>query len=98
MKKKILYVHNANFSSFGANKIQVVSMCEAFDKINVDTTLLGFGESSQKVRKTHDLNKNIKLKILHKQSIKLIANPNHLATATFCKYNPTTFSHQFSVI
>ena len=41
--QKILYVHNANFDSIEANKLQVMNMCNAFRESGCDVTLFGFG-------------------------------------------------------
>jgi glycosyltransferase involved in cell wall biosynthesis len=43
-KKNILYVHNANFNFIGANKLQVMNMCNAFVDSDCNISLLSFGD------------------------------------------------------
>ena len=49
---KLLYVHNADFLHYGANKIQVLNMCKAFSKI-VDIALMGFNCNKEVIREKY---------------------------------------------
>ena len=50
MKKKLLYVHNADFSKPCANRVQVLNMCKAFNKIGEDVALLSFNCSKEIIK------------------------------------------------
>ncbi|AEH06045.1 hypothetical protein [Methanothermococcus okinawensis] len=49
---KILYVHNADFSKPCANRIQVLNMCKAFEKIGVSITLISFNCDKNIIKKS----------------------------------------------
>lgn len=58
----ILYVHNADFSNFSANKIQVTNMCNAFQKVGVRVNLLSFG--TKHLAEHYVFHKNIKIELI----------------------------------
>jgi len=60
-KIKLLYVHNADFDAVAANKVQVTNMCNALGKIDVSTTLLGFGNTKQ-YYKLYNIKKDFNIK------------------------------------
>ncbi len=51
-KKKLLYIHNADFNIINANKIHVHNMCNALNKVGFDVRLLTFGSKNS-------INKNL---------------------------------------
>lgn len=51
---KILYVHNADFSKTCANRIQVLNMCKAFEKIGVSITLISFNCDKNIIKKIYN--------------------------------------------
>lgn len=60
MNQKITYVHNANFNSINANKIQVVNMCNAFIENNCEVELLTFGKFDF-IKKNYPIHSKIKI-------------------------------------
>jgi len=70
---KLLYVHNADFSSFSANRIQVLNMCQAFYNIGIDVTLLSFNCNKEIIKKVYgyDIKYNL-------TSLKPVSNNYHL--------------------
>ncbi len=76
---KILYIHNANFNSINANKLQVMNMCNAFVENSCEISLVSFGDLDF-VKDNYLFNYNIKLKLLNSKSnyyfrtIKLVFN------------------------
>jgi len=49
---KLLYVHNADFLYYSANRIQVLNMCKAFSKI-VNITLMGFNCNKEVIKEKY---------------------------------------------
>lgn len=59
MKNKLLYVHNANFNTHLANRVQVLSMCDAFYDNKVDISLMTFG-NKKTIYNLYNFNNKIK--------------------------------------
>jgi glycosyltransferase involved in cell wall biosynthesis len=64
---KLLYVHNGDFPSTAANRMQVINMCEAFTSNKVDTTLLAFGEDPSHIYQFYNIKDRFKIVLLRFQ-------------------------------
>jgi glycosyltransferase involved in cell wall biosynthesis len=51
--KKLLYVRNTQLDRYGANKIQIASMCKAFSKSGLLVTFFGLGKSISDAKSLH---------------------------------------------
>lgn len=60
-KKKLIFIHNADFSVPVGNKSQVISMCNAFSQNNVDVTLLGTKSKEFNFKDLYKLDKKVKV-------------------------------------
>jgi glycosyltransferase involved in cell wall biosynthesis len=77
--RNILYVHNGNFNFIGANKLQVMNMCNAFAEANCDVSLVGFGNLDF-INETYYFSSKVQFKLLNTslnyyfRTIKLVLN------------------------
>jgi len=67
VKKKLLYVHNGDFPSTAANRMQVMNMCEAFVSNGIDASLLAFGNDASHIYAFYNIKSKFKILLLRFQ-------------------------------